>query len=266
MLFSILIATHNRKSKLEDSLSSAIQFCKNCGQKSEIIVVNDASTDDTAAMFSQKFLQEQKDGVLQYLELKRNVGVTAARMAGLPLASGQWIVIYDSDDRMVGKADDAVKFAALLENQEHGLIFTRCISQTKNGVIGAPLRRETIFSLSDFVNHGTPGECMPAIRRDVMQAIPYDPTLRAFESLTMARQMARYGPALLSPLAVRLYHDEDTQDRLSSFAMRRRRANDLARGFAMMLQEFWGIMHWRARAMYALRYSFYKMLALLPSS
>ncbi len=61
----------------------------------EVIVVNDASTDDTAAVLDALAAEDRR---LQVMHLAQNVGVHAARARGVRAAAGNYIGFVDSDD------------------------------------------------------------------------------------------------------------------------------------------------------------------------
>lgn len=62
----------------------------------EVIVVNDASTDDTMAAAA-----EFTDPRLRVVNLPENRGLSGARNAGTELARGRWVSFLDADDRML---------------------------------------------------------------------------------------------------------------------------------------------------------------------
>jgi glycosyltransferase involved in cell wall biosynthesis len=86
--FSLVIPTYNRAALIGATLRSAL------GQRLpfiEIIVVDDGSTDNTAAVL------EQFSEKITVLKLS-NGGVQRARNAGVAAAKGQYVVLCDSDD------------------------------------------------------------------------------------------------------------------------------------------------------------------------
>jgi len=85
---SVIIPTFNRKKLLQRALRSVYQQTYS---SIEVIVVDDGSTDETAAMIKENFPKTK------YL-FQKNTGVSAARNLGIKNARGQWIAFLDSDD------------------------------------------------------------------------------------------------------------------------------------------------------------------------
>jgi len=90
-MISVIITTYNYENYIERSIRSALD--QSLSKKEyEIIVVNDASTDNT-----KKILDNYKDDV-RLINLDKNGGLSAARNAGVKKAKGQFIVFLDADD------------------------------------------------------------------------------------------------------------------------------------------------------------------------
>jgi glycosyltransferase involved in cell wall biosynthesis len=116
---SVIIPTFNRARVIGRAVESAL---RQSYQNLEVIVVDDGSTDETAAV-----LKGFRDRV-RYLR-QENRGVSAARNAGIAAAIGKWIAFLDSDDEWY-----PAKLAKQLECLDRpGLkvCFTRCIAENK---------------------------------------------------------------------------------------------------------------------------------------
>jgi glycosyltransferase involved in cell wall biosynthesis len=83
-----IVPTHNRATTLGRALASIYAQTR---VPDEVLVVDDASTDGTAAVVAKH------PGAL-HLRLERNVGAGAARNAGIRRARGEWLAFLDSDD------------------------------------------------------------------------------------------------------------------------------------------------------------------------
>ena len=120
-LTSIIITTHNRPKLLRRAVGSAFA----AGTNLEVIVVDDASTDETATVC------RDLTGI-KYVRVERNQRVAGARNLGLLASSGQYITFLDDDDvRLPGSLDRQIK---LLEtNSEAGLIYGRAILVDQSG-------------------------------------------------------------------------------------------------------------------------------------
>ncbi|HWY38942.1 MAG TPA: glycosyltransferase family A protein [Bacteroidia bacterium] len=90
-MVSVIITTYNYENYIERAVRSALD--QSLSKKEyEIIVVNDASTDNT-----KKILENYKDDV-RVINLEKNGGLSAARNAGVKKAKGQFIFFLDADD------------------------------------------------------------------------------------------------------------------------------------------------------------------------
>jgi glycosyltransferase involved in cell wall biosynthesis len=105
---SIIIPTHNRPHLLVRAVESA----RLSGKDVEIIVVDDASTDETAAVC------QRLEGI-KYIRLERNQGVAGARNVGILASATQYIAFLDDDDLRLPSTLDA-QLEALMKNPEAG--------------------------------------------------------------------------------------------------------------------------------------------------
>lgn len=92
-MVSIVIPTFNRSALLIEALES---ISKQSYKNLEVVIVDDASTDDT-----NKKIAEFSGLNIIYQKLEKNIGYIAARNKGIDLASGSYISFLDSDDRML---------------------------------------------------------------------------------------------------------------------------------------------------------------------
>ena len=88
-LISVIIPTYNRVNLLSRAIQSVIEQSI---PPSEIIVVDDGSTDQTETMIATEF-----PTVIYYKQLQQ--GVSAARNKGIQLAQNPWLAFLDSDDQ-----------------------------------------------------------------------------------------------------------------------------------------------------------------------
>lgn len=101
---SIIIPAYNIEKYIKTAVYSVLnQTYSNL----EVIVVNDGSSDGTKDILSALVLEDERIKVIN----KSNEGVTSARLAGVAVATGEWIGFVDGDDRI-----DANMYEKLLEN------------------------------------------------------------------------------------------------------------------------------------------------------
>jgi glycosyltransferase involved in cell wall biosynthesis len=89
-LFSVLIPAHNHADYLAEAIQSVLaQTYTNF----EMIIVDDASSDNTADVISQF-----NDPRIKYIVHGKNRGLSAARNTGIRASSGKFIAFLDADD------------------------------------------------------------------------------------------------------------------------------------------------------------------------
>lgn len=123
MLVSVIIASHN----FGEYITEAVMSILTQGVDDlEVIVVDDASTDDT---------RERLRGIADprvRVEYLQKVGVGAARNHGLRLARGRFIAYLDADDRWSqGKLQ--AQLAVLCSEPDVGFVFTNFVRFDETG-------------------------------------------------------------------------------------------------------------------------------------
>jgi glycosyltransferase involved in cell wall biosynthesis len=128
ILVSIIIPTYNRVNLISETLDSIIaQSYKNW----ECLIVDDGSTDDTAALITDYI---KKDARFQYHQrpVNRKKGANACRNYGFELSKGKYIKWFDSDDLM---CPDFLEKQVLVLEQNKDLDFCASFSNTFSGSI-----------------------------------------------------------------------------------------------------------------------------------
>ncbi|MES2218855.1 MAG: glycosyltransferase family 2 protein [Pseudomonadota bacterium] len=91
-LVSVIIPTHNREASLQRAVASVLaQTC----QDFEIIIVNDASTDNTREYLAALVRDDKR---IQVFTNVQSLGGSRSRNVGIAAAKGQWIAFLDDDD------------------------------------------------------------------------------------------------------------------------------------------------------------------------
>lgn len=95
---SIIMSSYNSHSTVTRAINSVI---KQTYSNWELIVVDDASTDDSLQLVRSK---AEEDGRIKVIQHKDNQGAGVSRRDGILVASGDYTTFLDSDDTLVEKA------------------------------------------------------------------------------------------------------------------------------------------------------------------
>jgi N-acetylglucosaminyl-diphospho-decaprenol L-rhamnosyltransferase len=95
---SVVIVSYNTSDLLSNCLSSIEAWLEANSHSSEIIVIDNASTDGTSSMIRRRF----PDIVL--IENRKNAGFAAANNQGMRAARGRYIVLLNPDTTVIGDA------------------------------------------------------------------------------------------------------------------------------------------------------------------
>lgn len=182
----------------------------------ETIVIDDGSTDATAARVLREFPQAR-------LVRQANAGVAAARNRGAALAQGEWIAFIDADDWWLPDKL-RLQLEALRDAQPpSGLCCSAWSVWTSNAPEPEPDLLEKLAAQADDSAKwaGPSGWIYPQllldsqvwtstvlVKRDLfMQAGGFDPSLRIGEDLDLWLRLSRVTPVLRVPRPLALYRN-----------------------------------------------------------
>ena len=154
MKVSIVIPSYNSSSYIMDAVKSALnQTYDNL----EVIIADDASTDDTCAM-----IRKIRDPRVKLIERTENGGAAAARNSAIRAATGRYIGFLDSDDYWL--PDKLSKQIGKMREEAASCSCTSYIEKSQKGevLVGVPgeinykrLLRENIIGTSSTVVYDT---------------------------------------------------------------------------------------------------------------
>ncbi len=122
---SVVITTHNRPQLLPRAVSSA----KRAGRDVEVIVVDDASAEETARICRSL-------AGIRYIRVDCNQRVAGARNIGLVASRGEYVTFLDDDDlRLTNSLAEQVEL--LEQDPNAAFVYGRAIPETANGGHGA---------------------------------------------------------------------------------------------------------------------------------
>lgn len=111
---SVIIPTYNRSKLVKEAIESVLQQSY---KDSEVIVVDDGSTDDT------RFVIERiSDGTARYI-YKNNGGLSSARNVGLINAKGEYVALLDDDD-LFPENHLEIMLGKLEQNPDYGVAYS----------------------------------------------------------------------------------------------------------------------------------------------
>ncbi len=115
-MISIIITTKNGSPTIERAIKS-IQ--EQTVKDFEIIVISDASTDDTEEKVNNL---SKDDSRIKLISLTENVGPGKARAIGIEKSQGEFIAILDDDDFWISSEKLETQKNFLVENPDHVLV------------------------------------------------------------------------------------------------------------------------------------------------
>lgn len=229
MKISFVTPTYNRENLICETVDSILNIL-NFYSDIEIIIVDDASQDNTLEVLNKNYEYQIGAGLIRVFELSSNRGVTGAKNYGAKVARGEWIVFLDSDDLLV-KENFLDMLDLIRNNQNYDAIFVSCCD-FNNNIIGESFTSK-LLDLNEYLKVGMYGEKLPIIKRSVTEEFPYHEDLRGFEGLTYLQMLIANKSLYLSDLVCRKYRI-DNNDRLSNFKGRLSRSRQMYLGFGRM--------------------------------
>ncbi len=106
---SIIVPIYGVEKYVEESLRSLLTQSKTCGV--EFILVNDCTLDRSMEIV-ERLIEEFSELDIKVINHKENRGIAAARQSGNSLASGEYILHFDSDDTCSSNMVESLYMAA----------------------------------------------------------------------------------------------------------------------------------------------------------
>jgi glycosyltransferase involved in cell wall biosynthesis len=222
MQVSVIIPTYNRVQTLSRAIDSVLNQKR---PVDEIIIVDDGSTDDTANQISRNYPNVK-------LIRQSNLGVSAARNAGIKQAGFEWIALLDSDDTWMPEKISAIQQAQ--QAQPDILLFHSEEIWIRNGVRVNPMNKHRKSGGWIFEH------CLPlcvispsaaVVHQSLLQSVSYfDETLPACEDYDLWLKICHQFPvAFLDRPLITKYGGHDDQLSGQFWGMDRFRIRSLER-------------------------------------
>jgi glycosyltransferase involved in cell wall biosynthesis len=214
-LVTVVIPAHNAALTLGRALRSALAQRY---RPLEILVIDDGSRDDTAAIAENFGAPE-----IRVIRLPRNRGVSAARNAGAEAARGELVAFLDADDEWL---PERLARQIPLMMADPQLVFVACgaVLVSRSGAVLGPLYdgkipRAGARAWVDLLGRNTVQTSTVLVRRsELLASGGFDPGLRVSEDQDLWIRLALRGP--LGYVDASLVRVHDTPDSLSSGGFR----------------------------------------------
>ena len=183
---SVVIPTRNRRRLLALALASVLD---QRGVRLEVIVVDEASTDDTVEM-----VRSIADPRVRLVRHAVPLGKSAARNRGIAESAGDWIAFLDDDDLW---APDKLRLQLqALRAERRAWAYTGAVNITDDHRIlgGAPPRAPEEVARSLHRVNGVPGGCSTVlVRKETLPRDGFDRRYRLCEDWDLWIRLARTG-------------------------------------------------------------------------
>ena len=214
---SVLIAAYNAGTFLHRAVRSALAQSR---PPLEVLIVDDASTDDSLAVANAMAAEDSR---IRVLTLQVNSGPAAARNVGLSVAKGDWIAILDADDAYMPSRLERLSSACAGKSVDivldNFLFFDHAREASTSTALTASDAIEPI-NLHEFVAHARPygvevdwGLLKPMFRREFLDVrkLRYQEFSRHGEDfLLMFQALHAGGRCMLVRTAGYLYSTRDS--------------------------------------------------------
>lgn len=129
LLISIIVPAYNVENYISSTLES---ICRNNLESTEIIIIDDGSTDSTRARI-ESCLNRLNPPHFKFIS-QVNMGVSVARNVGIDNSTGQYLIFCDGDDKCY--PDMIEEITPILEKRSDLIVWGFDITQNNNRTIG----------------------------------------------------------------------------------------------------------------------------------
>lgn len=211
---SIVLPTYNRANLLPRSIQSILSQAY---QDFEIIVIDDASTDNT-----EEVIRKLNERRIVYVKQSLNRGEAAARNVGIGLAKGRYIAFQDSDDESLPERIEREVKVLKANNSQVGIVYTDAYRIQKDGrsfIFRSPhIRPKDCLIYLDALNYRVKniGIGTSMIRRECFKKVGlFDEKLKYFVDLDFFIRASKYFQFYHIPMPLLKYYEEgNNEDKL----------------------------------------------------
>jgi glycosyltransferase involved in cell wall biosynthesis len=226
---SVVIPSYN----MGWSIARAIRSCQNQTYSvHEIIVINDASTDETERIVAE---EASNDSRIRHVVLPFNVGCAAAMVTGISNATGEWIAFLDADDELTpASISDRLSVLETHTGVEPGLIYGHLYADHVSEDSIMRFRELNGYCYSYLCKElSLCAQIVLMIRKDCFSTAGFpSPEFPSSTDDDMVLTIARHFPIACIGKPVAIVHGHDSPTRMTNDPLR------VARGVAMLVRKY----------------------------
>lgn len=210
ILVSVVIPAYNYAKSLRRAAESVLA---QLDERSELLIIDDGSTDDTPAVIAQL----EQDHPQRFRALRQaNAGLSAVRNRGIDLTHGDYLIFLDADDEMVAGAL-ARLFEHIAQNPQTRMVIGghasvhpdgRVVEHLADPLPATPLERLRAYLVDKKLSISN-GAC--AMHREVFASGRYPEQFRNAEDIPVFAQiLAGYPCTRVEVLLARIHKHGDS--------------------------------------------------------
>lgn len=205
---SVIITAHNCAGWLAETLNSVIASLAEAGSRCEIVIINDASTDDSQRIIA-RFAAQYPHVRHQQTQL-RNIG--KVRNHAVALAQGDYVLMLDGDDRLLPHA--IADHLPILDTQAPDIYLSKIIEQRSDSAdrlpewhFRPPVELTTDDAITRFLIHRDFQAHFIGqyFRRELLLANPFPPFICYEDAWLFPQLLAQSRKTLFSEAGFYLY-------------------------------------------------------------
>jgi len=210
-MFSVVIPLYNKELSIRNTIQSVLdQTC----QDFEIVVVNDGSTDNSAAV-----VEAIEDDRIRLIHQK-NQGVSAARNRGIEEARYEWIAFLDGDD-LWGKAH-LQEISLMMQKFPNEKVFVTSFEYSDKRPMFRHSRSEPIFKVENYFKEAMKESLMwtsiVVVHKSCIDEVGgFNENLKHGEDLDLWARLAKQYHIVKSEKITGVYRIEAENRNISSF-------------------------------------------------
>jgi glycosyltransferase involved in cell wall biosynthesis len=214
-LISIVIPTYNRADVLNRAIASVLAQSYSYW---ELIIVDDASEDNTA-----EIIQQISDHRIHYLRHQTNLGGSQARNTGIERATGKYITFLDSDDvwlvnkletqlQLIQKVAQTEKIVSYTQFEKSFQVAYRPIIQPQRG-------KKNSETIADYLwlNRGEILTSTLMVSRELAAKTCFNSQLKKHQDIDFLLRLEQedHVQFIFVPQPLTIWHNEQRRDRIS---------------------------------------------------